>query len=660
MNQSRKKRPTTHRSAPLRERAEALLKESPTPDRDWCGDDPRNLVYELRVHQAELEMQNEELRRAQIDLETSRDRFAHLYDLAPVGYLTLGPKGVIREANRTAARLLGLDHRALLNQNLTAFIAAGSQDGFYLHRQKVFAAVDPQSCELQMRRGEGEFTCRLESVVESDGKGVASHCLVAMSDVTRQRQAEEAMRKSRAQLAGIVRSAMDAIITVNSRQRIILCNEAAERMFGHPSGRLVGRTLRDLIPKTARRTHARWVRTFGTTEVTNGKMDALDQVYGLRADGTEFPIEASVSQVELGGEKLFTAVLRDITERLRAEETLRRSESELADFFANSPLGMLWVGGDGRVLRVNRAFLGMLGYSEEEEVVDHSIAEFHPDPEVASAALERLAHRETSSSHRALLRHKDGSLRHVSINANGLWEATRLVHSRWFVTDKTRQADLEREILAISELEQQRLGRELHDDICQQLTCIEFLAHGLEQELAAKSTTSPRRASQIARLLRETNSRVRDLSHGLAPIHMDAGGLIDALQDLALRTRRMFGSNCTVLADKTVAIDDPEVRLHLYRIAQEAVSNAVKHGRAKRIDIRLKETGDRLVLGVHDNGSGLPVNPRRAKGLGLRLMEYRAGLIRGSVAVQREDSGGTSVVCSLHSSSPRPQEGKNQ
>jgi PAS domain S-box-containing protein len=756
----------------LRERAEGLLEKSPRQVSLTPGDEVQNLVHELRVYQNELEMQNDELRRVQLELETSRDRFANLYDLAPVGYLTLQAGGVIREANQTAARLLGLNRQELLREKFTRFIAAESQDEFYRHRQQVSSTAGRQTCELQMRRSDRTtFTGRLESIVETTPKGASAHCLVALSDVTRHRQAEAAVRASQKQLAGIIRSAMDAIITVNSQQRILLCNEAAERMFGRLPGQLTGRSLDELIPKAARWARVQPIRGFNATGVAHRQLSALDQVSGLRADGTAFPIEASVAQVEQGGEKLFTLILRDITERVRleadksrlaaivdssedailsrdlddiittwnagaeklfgysaaeivgcsfgllippnhrdevrrirrrigrgevvasydtvrvakdgrrisvsstsspirdtngkvigisailrdvttqkeAEEALLRSEAELSDFFSESPLGLLWVGADGRILRVNRAQLEMLGCAGEE-ILRRPITEFHADPEAATDALDRLTRKEVLSNHCARLRHKDGSIRHVLIDANGLWVRGRMIHSRWFVRDITYRVELEREILRISELEQQRLGQELHDDVCQQLTGIEFLAQGLEKDLSAKSLPSARSATEIARLLREANLRVRELSHGLVPAGLETEGLVDALEALALRTRRLFRCDCRVDFGKPVAIDDPEVRLHLYRIAQEAVGNALKHGRAKRIDLRLFMNGKHVVLGIHDNGVGLAKTPRRSKGLGIRLMQYRARLISGSLHVQREASGGTSVVCSV----PRP------
>jgi len=771
----------------LRRRAETLLAKSPAAASKTIDANPQRLVHELRVHQTELEMQNEELRRLQLDLEASRDRFAHLYDMAPVGYLTLDAEGVVREANLTAAHLLGLDRHALQKKNLSRLVAAESRDGLYLHLQRVFRTGSRETCELEVRRPDGAgFTGRLESIAAPGEPGRAAQCLVALSDVTRQRKAEGALHESQAQLAGVIRSAMDAIITVDSRQRIVLFNEAAERMFGWPAGKLMGQPLEALIPERFAQSHPEHARAFSETGVTNRMMGALGRISGRRADGEEFPIEASTSQVEANGRKLFTVILRDITERLRAEdamrqekefseslietapaivlvldpqgriirfnscltdltgyrpeevqgqdwfslflhaedrnrirqifagslrgrrvhgnvnaivtkvgelrqiewhdtvlrkkdgsvigvlaigrdvterlqaqEALRLSQAALADFFADAPLGLLWVGPDGGIVRVNQAQLEMFGCAEED-LFEHPISEFFADRELAGEVLNRLAKNKTLQNQTALFRTKQGSILHVLIDANGLWKQGRLVHSRWFVRDKTRQVELEREILKISEWEQQRFGQELHDDLCQQLSCIEFLACSLERDLATQSNASVRRAAEIARLVREANSRTRELSHGLAPAQLESEGLVGALEALAAQTRKVFRSDCSFHNAATVPVEDTEVRQHLYRIAQEAVSNAVKHGRASRIEISLRFSGARLVLGVRDNGVGLPKKPSRTKGIGLRVMQYRAGLISGSLAVQREPGGGTAVVCSVRMAGAARKGGKKK
>ena len=142
-------------------------------------------------------------------------------------------------------------------------------------------------------------------------------------DITERKQAEEAIRRSKEQLAGVISSAMDAIITVDDQQRIVLFNSAAERMFLFPAEDAIGQRLERFIPERFRAAHQGHIEDFGKTHVTRRSMGTLGALYGLRADGEEFPIEASISQIEANGRKLYTVILRDITERKRADEALK-------------------------------------------------------------------------------------------------------------------------------------------------------------------------------------------------------------------------------------------------------------------------------------------------------------------------------------------------
>jgi PAS domain S-box-containing protein len=632
----------------LRQRAEDLLRQAPEHFAAVPAGELPALLHELRVYRAELEMQNEELQSVQLDLTNSRDRFALLYDQAPVGYLTLDLNGIVQEANLTAARFVGVDRQVLLQKRLSRFIAEESQDELYLHLRQVFSTGAKGSCELKWRpRGAPAFIGRLESVAMPGELELPRHCLVALSDVTRHREAEAALQESQARLAGIVRLAMDAIILVDSRQRIVLFNEAAEKMFSRAPGEVIGQPLNILIPLRFRQSHARHVESFGRSDLVRRHTSERGELWGLRADGSEFPIEASISQLESGGKKFYTVILRDISSRLQKEKSLRQSERALADFFNEAPLSLVWVAADGQILRVNRALLELLGYNTAA-VLGHNIGEFDADSEIVPNLLQRLAGKETVSNCRMRFRARSGTLVHVLVDANGLWEGEQLVHTRWFIRDISWRVQLEREILKTGEREKQLLGQELHDDLCQQLSSIEYLSHSLSIDLKAKCKASAKRAAEIARLLRQANTRTRELSHSLTPLPPGTEGLIGALKDLARRTCAVFHRDCRFHCPKPVRIDQPEVRQHLYRIAQEAVGNAIKHGKATRIDIRLSRNGNRLILGIQDNGLGLPRNAeKRKKGMGLRIMQYRAAMVSGSIVVQREPNGGTAVVCSV-------------
>jgi signal transduction histidine kinase len=221
------------------------------------------------------------------------------------------------------------------------------------------------------------------------------------------------------------------------------------------------------------------------------------------------------------------------------------------------------------------------------------------------------------------------------------------MHSRWFVRDITHRIELEREILTISEREQRRLGHDLHDDLCQQLAGIEFLSQTLASDLAAQAAVEAVQAREIAQSVQNAMTQTRELARGLSPVGMEAEGLMEGLRQLAERTSNIFRLECHFRCPAAVLVSDHAVAIHLYRIAQEAVGNAIKHGKAGSVTIALATVGNNLQLGVNDDGIGIPRKRPKTKGMGLRIMQYRAGVIGGSLAVQRNPDGGTTVVCTV-------------
>ncbi|MDP1572574.1 MAG: response regulator [Vicinamibacterales bacterium] len=181
----------------LRRRAEQWLRELEGAPRDGApATEAAGLVHDLRVHQIELEMQNEELRRAQVEIETSRARYFDLYDLAPVAYFTIGEHGLIQEANLTAARLLGVDRGTLVGQPFTRFIERDEQDRYYLHRRRLFATGAPQVLDLRMTRPDGTaFWARLETTTDSAAGDAIEACRVVVSDISEAKRLEEERRQ---------------------------------------------------------------------------------------------------------------------------------------------------------------------------------------------------------------------------------------------------------------------------------------------------------------------------------------------------------------------------------------------------------------------------------------------------------------------------------
>ncbi len=208
---------------------------------------------------------------------------------------------------------------------------------------------------------------------------------------------------------------------------------------------------------------------------------------------------------------------------------------------------------------------------------------------------------------------------------------------------------LEKEIMEVTEREQRRIGRDLHDSLCQHLTGTALAGHVLEEKLAARSLPETADANNVVRLVEDGITLARNLARGIAPLEIEAEGLPAAFYELAANVTKLSKITCVFDCDAQVSINDAATATHLYRIAQEAVGNAMRHGKPRRIDISLAERGGRITLIVEDDGVGLPETLQKNRGLGTRIMAHRAAMIGGTFSIEPNPTGGTSVECSLPS-----------
>ncbi|MEN6577300.1 MAG: PAS domain-containing protein [Phycisphaerales bacterium] len=228
--------------------------------------------------------------------------------------------------------------------------------------------------------------------------------------------------------------------------------------------------------------------------------------------------------------------------------------------------------------------------------------------------------------------------------------------NRHLRNEMQRRKHLEKEILEISEREQTHIGRELHDSLGQQLTGIAIMSKVLQQRLASRSPEEAARAGELAQLTSRAIEETRQLSRGLHPVALDENGLMTALQSLASTTESMSGISCSFQCDRPVLVSDASTAVHLYRIAQEAVSNALRHGRARQIRLALTADHNRATLSIVNDGRRFPKHPPRKKGIGLQVMGYRAEVIGGILTVQQGQTGGTQVTCEFNAR-PRKRRG---
>jgi len=305
---------------------------------------------------------------------------------------------------------------------------------------------------------------------------------------------------------------------------------------------------------------------------------------------------------------------------------------------------------EGRIIRFNRACERSSGFAAAHMIGQPvwKLISRADEQQSAREIFDRLKHDQESNTHENHWRAADGE-DHLIAWTNTILRAASGSVEYVIATgiDITDRRQLEKELLSIEESVQQRIGHDLHDDLCQRLAGIEIMSQVLEQQLGSKSKVMAGRAGEISQLVRDAISHTLALARGLSPVVMEVEGLTAALQQLAESTKSIFGVSCVFRCPETVSVNNLSVATHLYRIAQEAVSNAVKHGEARHIKIALVTTPERISLLVEDNGKGLPVSAPKRRGMGLRIMRYRAGVIGGSLAVQKRIEGGTIVVCSV-------------
>jgi signal transduction histidine kinase len=230
----------------------------------------------------------------------------------------------------------------------------------------------------------------------------------------------------------------------------------------------------------------------------------------------------------------------------------------------------------------------------------------------------------------------------VALTGSALRSKSDMAAARIALLEHSRR--LEREIVNISDDEQRRIGQDLHDGLCQYLAALTCSAASLRDDLEKMHLTAQAKtAAELATLLQDAVVQTRDLSRGLVPAHVGEVGLVVALESLAQSVSRLQGVTCAFQVDGQAANCDEHTAMHLYRIAQEAINNATKHGKATTITISLKTEGDLISLRILDDGVG--ISEPNSNGMGLALMRYRARLNGGELTIDQPANGGTLISC---------------
>lgn len=333
---------------------------------------------------------------------------------------------------------------------------------------------------------------------------------------------ENNLIKSEARSMAILDTAVDGIITIDTKSRITLFNQAAQKIFGYKETEVLGKNISMLMPEPYRADHDSYMQHY----VSTGRKKIIGsgrEMTGLRKDGKTFPLYLAVSEFNSSEGTSFAGIVRDISDQRR----------------------------------------------------------------------------------------------------------------------------LEQEVLKISDHERRRIGQDLHDGLGQMLTGIGLMSRSLEKKLERDQSAAVEQAGEITRLIRKADKYAKNLSRGLLPVDFEVRGLVTSLERLAANAERMFGITCTFREENPPVFHDSTIVEHLFRIAQEAISNAVKHGLSSEVHLELFATPEYACLRVTDNGNGFSRHWHEKKGSGMDIMQFRARLIGANLNISNREEGGARLNCIL-------------
>jgi PAS domain S-box-containing protein len=615
-------------------------------------------------------------RQPKTELEQAIQRYIDLFDFAPIGYVTFDRVGRIEEINFAAVRLLGRSRTQLIGMTFAVCVAKEDIQLFLDHLRKCRSSDGRTVTELRLKRTDGEKIPVLLSTTSTFGlmKDGARLYQTAIVDLTERKHAEESAMR----LAAVVQWSHDAIAAKTLNGIITDWNESAERIFGYKPKEIIGKSVLTLIPKDRQSEEQEILRTISRGE----SLDHYETVR-RRKDGKLIDVSLTISPIKGANGEIIgvSKIARDITKQKQTERRL----AEQARLLDLSNEAILVRDYRDRITYWNHGAERLYCYSAEEALgkVSHKLLQTkHPEPlEQIYKKLGRdgrwsgeLVHRRRDGkeivvmSHWALDRDKFGRRGNVletntditrRKNAEIALQRSKDLLEK-LVTKRTRalrvtnaelkgeierRKGLEGEILAISDREQQRLGQELHDGLCQHLTAVAFMARSVALRLRNHRVIDAADIEKIAELVNDAATDTRDLSRALHRVDVDAAGLVTALQDLV--DRQIWRTPCRLQVRPSFRIDDDMAAAHLYRIAREAVINANKHAQAREIVIKLEKLGQGMALRVIDDGVGCADEAKPKHGLGFHIMNYRAQLVGGRLEIGSSRRGGTCVSCYL-------------
>jgi PAS domain S-box-containing protein len=623
-------------------------------------------------------------KQAEIALRKSEEEFRRGIEEAPIPMIMQAEDGQVLQVSRTWTELTGYTQEEIptFEAWLNKAYGFGGEDVRDRMRRSFHGEAPLEQVEFDIITRKGErrtwsFSASPIGVLR-DGR----RFIVGMAtDVTERRRAEEASRASEQRLQRMVNMPRVGVLTLDYGGVMLSANDAFLEMIGYDREEFEKKrpSWRDFTPPEYMDPSLEVMTAVRET----GRGGPYEKEY-IRKDGTRIWLMFVASDI---GDGTIVEYAVDINDRKRVEEAWRKSEERFRLLVEGAKdYAMFLLDLDNRITFWSNGAERVFGWSEAEAVGQTGALIFTPE-DIQKGAVENeisIAMNEGRAPDRRWHLRKDGrriwldgvmtrlddadgsprGLAKIARDASDQHEAEEaLRHARdemeQNVIDRTRDViatnvklertmserqQLERELLEISEREKRRIGEDLHDMVCQELTATALVLKSSAKKLGKENPAAAKTLEESAETVNRNVVIARELASGLQAIELTASGLKNALRDLAAQASENRGIKCHFKCSRGVRVPDDTAALHLYRVAQEAVTNAVKHSGAKNILISLDRNSENVCVSVQDDGKGF-VPRKRQKGLGLHMMRYRANALGGELKIEPRKTGGMDVTC---------------
>jgi len=503
-------------------------------------------------------------------------------------------------------------------------------------------AVQRVTAEEALRAAHAE----LEQRVETRTAQLARANQRLHEEIEVRRRAEESLKRSSELLERVFSSVHILLAYMDTEFTFIRVNSTYAKADGHSPEFFVGKRHFDLYPNADNERIFREVVQTGNPYFVYEKPFE----YAEHPDRGTTYWDWSLQPVKDTDGRVDAVVLSlvNVTDRKRAQQALMESEQNFRALAENANDGIMIAAGEGIITYANHPAADLLGCRNEDLVGSRIEERVHPQDvtRVVENYQKRMGGEAVEDRYEITMLGQNDAATTVDITVGRtVWKGQNAAIA--ILRDMSEVKQLQKEILKISAREHQRIGEDLHDVLGQHLTGIAFLAKALQQKLAAQSLPEAENAAKITELVNQATHQTRQLAQGICPVDVQPEGLMTALRRFAANVQTLFGVTCRFLCDRAALVHDGTTATHLYHIAQEAVTNAIRHGEARRIMIRLTTSNGRIQLAIKDDGVGLPKGRGVRPGMGLRIMRHRATMIGATLDVTSLRGSGTLVICSM-------------